>query len=112
MITLDHLDRRTNASRRAFELIETLERERGGADHITEAERQLCQRAAVLGTILEDHETRWIAGEAIDLSGYLTAVGAQRRVLLSLGLHRQAPRDVTPSLSGYLHEKESLDDQA
>ena len=27
MITLDHLDRRTNASRRAFELIETLERE-------------------------------------------------------------------------------------
>lgn len=105
LITLDHLDRRTHASRRAFELIEMLENERGGADHLTEAVRQLCQRAAVLAAIIEDHETRWIAGESIDLAGYLSAIGVQRRVLISLGLERQAPRDVTPPLSTYLRDK-------
>jgi hypothetical protein len=62
--------------------------------------RQLCQRAALLAAIVEDFETRWLAGEAVDLSSHLSAVGVQRRVL-SLGLHRQ-PRDVTPGLGDYL----------
>ncbi len=91
LITLRHIDGRTLAASRARELIAALELEKGGTDNITEGQRQLCQRAAILGAILEDHEARWIAGEPIDLSGYLTAVGAQRRVLLSLGLHRQSP---------------------
>jgi hypothetical protein len=98
LITLDHLDRRTYASRRALELISALENERGGPDQVTEGVRQLCQRTAILAAILEDFETRWVNGETIDLPNYLSAVGVQRRVLTSLGLHR-LPKDVTQSAS-------------
>jgi hypothetical protein len=99
MITLDHIDRRTNSSRRALELISTLESERGGSDTITEGVRQLCQRVALLSVILEDFESRFIGGAPIDLADYLATVATQRRVLQALGLQRSGPRDVTPSLS-------------
>jgi hypothetical protein len=107
LITLDHIDRRTLACRRALELIEALENERGGPDQITEGQRQLCQRAGVLAAILEDHESRWIDGKPIDMPEYLSAIGTQRRVLISLGLNR-VPRDVSPvsTLSEYLTEKQ------
>jgi hypothetical protein len=108
-LTLQHLDRRSEASKRAHQLIEMLEFERGGADHITEGVRQLCQRAAVLGAVIEDFEARWINGEAIDMAGYLSAIGVQRRVLLSLGLERQIPRDITPQLKDYLDGKQADD---
>jgi hypothetical protein len=59
------------------------------------------QRAALLGTLAEDLETRWLLGEAIDC-GTLCAVGnAQRRLLEAVGIKR-LPRDVTPRLSTYL----------
>jgi hypothetical protein len=83
-------------------LIPTLESEHG--TDITEGVRQLCQRAALLAAIVEDFETRWLAGEAVDLSSHLSPVGVQRRVLLSLGLHRQ-PRDVTPGLGDCLADR-------
>jgi hypothetical protein len=39
----------------------------------------------------------WVAGEAIDFATYLSAIGVQRRVLISLGLERQAKTvDVPP----------------
>jgi hypothetical protein len=53
---------------------------------------------------------RWLNGEAIDLSAYLSTVGVQRRVLISLGLQRQGPKDITPSLGSYLADREEPDD--
>jgi hypothetical protein len=71
---------------------------------LSAAERQIVQRAAVLGAMAADAETRWLKGEPIDLAGYCTLVNAQQRALLAVGLQRRA-RDVTPSLREYLKEK-------
>jgi hypothetical protein len=104
LLTLDSLDRRTAASRRAHELITGIATDLGGAEHLTEGSRQLVQRAAVLGAFIEDCEARWIGGEPFEVADYLPAINAQRRILETLGLERRA-RDVTPSLANYLAAK-------
>jgi hypothetical protein len=53
LLTLDHLDGGTHAARRARELRDGLEADLGGGDRLTVGERQLAQRAAVLGAIIE-----------------------------------------------------------
>jgi hypothetical protein len=94
LLTLDSLDGRTAAAQAARQLIATLSADLGGEDHISEAQRQLVQRAAVCGAMLADYEARWIAGEPIALHEYLAAINVQRRVLATLGLERRA-RDVS-----------------
>jgi hypothetical protein len=101
LLTLDDLDRRTSAYRETRKLITDLEGDLGGGDRLSTGERQLVQRAAVLGSMLADTEGRWIEGEPIDLGGYCAIVNAQRRVLEAIGLRRQ-PRDVTPSVADYV----------
>jgi hypothetical protein len=50
-------------------------------------------RVALLNAIIEDFETRWLAGEQIELSSYLYAVNVQRNLLSSLErLQRKAKR--------------------
>ena len=61
-----------------------IEADLGGIDHLTLGQRQLCQRAAVLGALIEDAEARWAAGESIELGDYLAAINAQRRVFATL----------------------------
>ncbi|MGB9041129.1 MAG: hypothetical protein WCC81_01505 [Pseudolabrys sp.] len=92
LLSLDRLDGRTIAARRAKELIESIEADLGGGDHISEGTRQLVRRAAVLGVYVESCETQWLAGEPVDLSDYLAAINAQRRVLATIGLQRGGPR--------------------
>jgi hypothetical protein len=106
LVTFDHLDFRTQATQKAVALIAALEAEKGGTENITEGVRQLCTRAAVLGALCENFEVLWLAGTPIDIPDYLATVATQRRVLQALGLQREAPRDVTPSLSGYLSERD------
>jgi hypothetical protein len=62
LLTLGHLDGRTAAARRARELIEAIELDLGGSDHLSEGSRQLVQRAAVLGTFIESCEVQWLGG--------------------------------------------------
>lgn len=99
--TLADLDNRTTAARRAAALIDALTTDLGGQDHLTTGQRQLVQRAAVLGALVEDFEARWVAGEDVDLPGYLSAIGVQRRLLKTIGI-RRTPRDVTPRLADYI----------
>lgn len=101
LLTLDSLDRRTAASRRARELIEAIEADLGGGDHLSQGQRQLVQRAAVLGTFIESCEAKWLGGTAVDLADYLAAINSQRRVLATIGLERRA-REVTPSVADYV----------
>lgn len=101
LLTLDHLDGRTAAARRARELIDAIELDLGGADRLSEGSRQLVQRAAILGTFIESCEARWLGGTAVDLADYLAAINSQRRVLATLGLERRA-REVAPSVSEYI----------
>lgn len=104
LLTLDHVDGRTLAARRARELIEALETDLGGGDRLTEGYRQLIKRAAVLGTYIESCEAQWLSGQNVDLPSYMSAVNVQRRVLATIGIERRA-RDVTPSLEAYLAGK-------
>jgi hypothetical protein len=102
--TLNQLDGRTFASRRARELIAAIENDLGGSDAMTEGLRQLVQRAAVLGALIESNEAAWLAGDAVDLNTYFQAINSQRRILSTLGLERRT-RDVTPPLAQYLAER-------
>lgn len=91
--SIDDLDGRTAAARRARELVEALETDLGGDP--TTGERELIKRAALLGAITEDCEVRWLERRPADLTLYGTLVDRQRRILEALGLRRR-PRDVTP----------------
>jgi hypothetical protein len=86
------LDRRTTAYKETRRLIDELENELGP---LSIAERQLVQRAAVLGAVLTDAESRWIEGQPIDATAYCTIVNAQRRVLETIGLRRRAAKTVS-----------------
>ena len=104
LLTRGDLDGRTRAKRQADALVAGLESDLGGQDNITVAQRQLIEHAAVTGAIIEHYGTQWLAGTPIDVTGYLAAINAQRRILVTLGLYRR-PRDVTPDLKGYLEGK-------
>jgi hypothetical protein len=91
-LTLADIDGRTLAAQRARAIVAGIEAD-VGLD-LSEAEKQLAQRAGTLGAFLEDAEARWINGEPFDLTTYCTGLNAQRRVLETLGIKRQ-PRDVT-----------------
>jgi hypothetical protein len=95
-LTLADLDARSRAASFARNLASALESDLGGDP--TAGQKQLVQRAAVCSAICEDFETRFLVGQAIELTDYLTATNVLRRVLATLGLERKA-RDVGPSLA-------------
>lgn len=64
LLTLDGLDRRTAAYAATRKLIDDIEGDLGGCDRLSTGERQLVQRAAVLGAVLTDTESRWVGGRA------------------------------------------------
>jgi hypothetical protein len=103
LLTLDALDARTAAYTSVKKLVETLSTDMGGIEQLSEGEKQLITRGAMLGAILADFEARWVTGQKIELGDYLLAINTQRRVLatLALGLPRRA-RDISPSLSDIL----------
>jgi hypothetical protein len=103
LMTLSDLDRRTGAARRARELMDAIQDDLGGEDRLATGERQIIQRAALLGTLAEDIEARWLSGEAIDPAMLCTIGNAQRRLFEAVGIRRQ-PRDVTPRVSDYLED--------
>jgi hypothetical protein len=92
--TLDDLDARTSAYRRARELINGIEADLGGAEQLTTAQHQLTQRASVYGALIETYEVQWLENRTVD-KDWFAATNAQRRVLRDLGLERRA-RDITP----------------
>ena len=103
---LPDVDGRSTWARRARDLIELHIADLGGSDAISEAERSIVRRAAVLATELERMEKDFaLAGSAspaaLDL--YQRTANSLRRLLESLGLKRR-PRDVT-DLHSYLKER-------
>ena len=79
LLTLDHLDRRTRASRRAALLADAFAAEIGG--QITDSLRIRIETAAALSVIAEDAQTRRLAGDSSisldDLPDHLGARGAR-----------------------------------
>jgi hypothetical protein len=105
LLTLRRLDGRTAAAKRTRDLIAAMEVDAGGSDRLSTGERQIIQRAAITGAVLEDLEARWLEGEPIDAALYATLGNAQRRLLETVGL-RRVPRQV-PSFSDLLREQHS-----
>jgi hypothetical protein len=101
LLTLAELDKRTSAARRAHDLIGSVTADLGGLDRLATGERQIVQRAAMIGTMAEDIEARWLLGEPVDATVLCTLANAQRRLFESVGLQRRS-RNVTPSVDEYV----------
>lgn len=85
-ITFADLDRRTGAFRAAERKINEIIEDLGGEKEVSAAKRELVQRTAVLGAVLEDLETRWLGGAKFDVRTYLAATNCQHRLLRTIGL--------------------------
>jgi hypothetical protein len=94
--SLDDLDCRTSAAKRARDLVNRLENDCGGPDQLSTGQREIIKRAALSGAVLEDIEVHWLEGQKIDVGDYALLANSQRRLLATIGLERRA-RDVTPA---------------
>jgi hypothetical protein len=95
--------------RRLRDLYEAHVADLGGHDFISEAERVLCRRAAMIVLQCEILETRFAqtedcAASSKQLERYVKASGALNRIYALLGTKRR-PKDVTPTLDEYLRSK-------
>ena len=65
----------------------------GGEESTSCAQRELAQRASILGAMIEDAEATWLRGETV-LAEFCTFLNAQRRVLADIGLERRSREEV------------------
>ena len=104
---IDHLDARSAWTRRLRDLIADHISDLGGEEALSQAERLLVRRCAMLALQLELMEQNFAhnedgAASTKAFDAYQRATNTLRRTLEALGLRRRA-RDVTPTLSKYLH---------
>ncbi len=101
---LPGVDGRSTWVRRCRDLIELHTSDLGGTEAISEAERSIIRRAAVLTTELEQLEMRFARAEGADgadLDLYQRTAGNLRRLLEAVGLQRRArPVQGLPVLLG------------
>jgi len=62
----------------------------GGPDMLSEGQRQLVRRAAMLSVMCESVEADAVRDLATDLTNYGTLCNAQRRTFEAIGLERRA----------------------
>jgi hypothetical protein len=98
-------DMRTPWARRLRDVFALHVNDLGGPDAISEAEKSICRRAAVLTVELERLEARFATDTAAQgtLETYQRTAGALRRLLESVGLQRRA-KNITPTLADLLAE--------
>ena len=92
--------------RRLRDLIESHEQDLGGSDFVSESQRRLVRRAAMLTLQTELLDSKFASDEAaasrVDLELYQKLSNTLRRLLETLGLKR-IPRDVsTPTVEQYI----------
>jgi hypothetical protein len=89
-------------SRRFRDVLAEIISDLGGADRLSEGQRQLARRCTTIAIACERMEGEAAAGNEIDLDAYGTLTDRLGRCFQRLGLKRM-PRDVTPpSPSEYL----------
>jgi hypothetical protein len=103
-VLLPMTDGRSLTARRFQDLYEDVAADLGGLDLLSEGQKQLIRRAAMISAESERQEAEWANGRPFDLALYSTTANTLRRIFESLGLERRS-RDVTPSLSSYLQAK-------
>src|SRR5512133_2995610 len=97
---VEPVDKRSAAARRFKDVLAALVCDLGGADRLSEGQKQLCRRCALLAVEAENLEARSISGEDIDVDRFGMMTDRLGRALSRLGLKR-VPRDVTPDLKSY-----------
>ena len=100
----DSVDGRSVAARRFHDILEQIQADLGGADRMSEGQRQLCRRAATMSMQCELMEAEAVAGRVFDVDCFGQLCDRLGRCLQRIGLERK-PRDVTPSLHSYLQAK-------
>jgi hypothetical protein len=94
-------DQRSQASRRFRDVLAAIVSDLGGPDRLSEGQRQLARRCAMLAVECEKIEAIGVAGGTIDLAGYGQLTDRLGRAFQRLGLKR-VPRNVTPSVADYV----------
>jgi hypothetical protein len=106
---LPAVDGRSTWVRRLRDLIHLHISDLGGPDAISEAERSIVRRAAVLTTELERMEVGFATAgkaDAAELAAYVTTANALRRLLETIGLERRQ-LDVPQTLAEYLAKRDA-----
>jgi hypothetical protein len=99
-------DNRGPWARRFRDVIAEITSDLGGADALSEAQRQLVRRAATISIACERMEGEAALGVDINLELYGRLTDRLGRALQRLGLERRA-RDVTPTLEQVIAEEEA-----
>jgi len=105
---LPEVDARSAWMRRLRDLIAEHTSDLGGDDLVSEAERRLIRRAAMLTLQTEMMDAKFATNDGgashKDIEVYQRVTNTLRRTLESLGLARRS-RDATPTLQQYLNAK-------
>jgi hypothetical protein len=94
-------DQRGPWARRWRDVLGEIISDLGGADLLSEGQKQLARRCATIAIACERMEGEAAQGREIDLDAYGQLTDRLGRCFMRLGLKRQA-RNVTPSLADYL----------
>ena len=89
------VDGRSAEARRFRDILAEIVSDLGGSDTLSEGQRQLSRRAAMLSVEAERMEAASIAGEAFDLSAYGSLTDQLGRCFNRLGLRRVAREPLT-----------------
>ena len=96
-------DGRSAVARRYRDVFSEIASDLGGHDVISEAQRQLVRRAAMLSVYCESVESDMAQGSQIDTDDLVRVVNALTRVLTAIGLQRRPrPSERKPTLTEYL----------
>jgi hypothetical protein len=102
-LTLEGLDGRTVAARRAAQLAKGFEAELGGT--LTATQRLAVEQASALAAIAEDAQARRLAGDmAISLEDLVRATNAATRAVKALGIKPAAAAPAPPSLASWAQQ--------
>jgi hypothetical protein len=94
-------DARLKVSRRFRDVLASIATDLGGVDRLSEGQKQIARRCAMLSVECEIMESAAVAGEPFDLEVYGQLTDRLGRAFQRLGLKRVV-HDVTPDLSAYL----------
>jgi hypothetical protein len=94
-------DARLKVSRRFRDVLASIATDLGGVDRLSEGQKQIARRCAMLSVECEIMESAVVAGQPFDLDAYGQLTDRLGRAFQRLGLKR-VMHDVTPDLGAYL----------
>ena len=93
-------DARLKVSRRFRDVLASIATDLGGVDRLSEGQKQIARRCAMLSVECEIMESAAVAGQPFDLDAYGQLTDRLGRAFQRLGLKR-VMHDVTPDLGAY-----------